>query len=185
MKNITINKFFNNFFFSIKLTTLHSTFNMYNISIQCCCLKKLNTFLEENILIQKCFCLLQTAVFTPQYASMTTVRVSNLVQTPDVIKQLLDKFRVLNKPSEFALFRVLDNGGSENLIKSSSFSSLHRKIPNWHTYYEKKEHSDLFCRLLIEFVVKIILNWKFAKLSVQSLQSTCITSDGWNTTYRY
>lgn len=59
----------------------------------------------------KSFCMFQTSVFTPPYGTPTSVRVTSLIPTPDVIKLMLDKFRVVNNPDEFSLYCVKDNGG--------------------------------------------------------------------------
>lgn len=52
----------------------------------------------------------ETSVFTPAYASVTSVWVTSLVNAPEVINQLLDKFKVENLPQDFALYIVYDNG---------------------------------------------------------------------------
>lgn len=52
----------------------------------------------------------ETSVFTPAYASVTSVWVTSLVTTPEVINMLLDKFKVVNSPEDFALYIVRDTG---------------------------------------------------------------------------
>ncbi|GIY12629.1 ras association domain-containing protein 2, partial [Caerostris extrusa] len=52
----------------------------------------------------------ETSVFTPAYASITGVWVTSLVTAPEVINMLLDKFKVVNNPEDFALFVVKDTG---------------------------------------------------------------------------
>ncbi|KAG8192167.1 hypothetical protein JTE90_027808 [Oedothorax gibbosus] len=51
-----------------------------------------------------------TSVFTPVFASVTSVWVTSLVTAPEVINLLLDKFKVVNNPQDFALFIVRDTG---------------------------------------------------------------------------
>ncbi|XP_020927529.1 ras association domain-containing protein 4 isoform X3 [Sus scrofa] len=55
--------------------------------------------------------LTQTSVFTPAYGSMTNVRVNSTMTTLQVLTLLLNKFRVENGPSEFALYIVHESGG--------------------------------------------------------------------------
>uniref|UniRef100_A0A023G4J9 Putative ras association family member n=1 Tax=Amblyomma triste TaxID=251400 RepID=A0A023G4J9_AMBTT len=43
----------------------------------------------------------ETSVFTPAYGSVTSVWVTSLVNAPEVINQLLDKFKVENSPRDF------------------------------------------------------------------------------------
>ncbi|CAL1277122.1 unnamed protein product [Larinioides sclopetarius] len=52
----------------------------------------------------------ETSVFTPAYASITSVWVTSLVTAPEVINMLLDKFKVVNNPEDFALYVVRDTG---------------------------------------------------------------------------
>ncbi|GFT81634.1 ras association domain-containing protein 2 [Nephila pilipes] len=52
----------------------------------------------------------ETSVFTPAYASVTSVWVTSLVTAPEVINLLLDKFKVVNSPGDFALYVVRDTG---------------------------------------------------------------------------
>ncbi|XP_028337912.1 ras association domain-containing protein 4 isoform X2 [Physeter macrocephalus] len=53
----------------------------------------------------------KTSVFTPAYGSMTNVRVNSTMTTLQVLTLLLNKFRVENGPSEFALYIVHESGG--------------------------------------------------------------------------
>lgn len=53
----------------------------------------------------------QTSVFTPAYASVTSVWVTSLVTAPEVINILLDKFKVVNNPEDFVLYVVRSSGG--------------------------------------------------------------------------
>ncbi|XP_015106172.1 ras association domain-containing protein 4 isoform X2 [Vicugna pacos] len=52
----------------------------------------------------------KTSVFTPAYGSMTNVRVNSTMTTLQVLTLLLNKFRVENGPSEFALYMVHESG---------------------------------------------------------------------------
>uniref|UniRef100_A0ABI7WXT8 Ras-associating domain-containing protein n=1 Tax=Felis catus TaxID=9685 RepID=A0ABI7WXT8_FELCA len=53
----------------------------------------------------------KTSVFTPAYGSVTNVRVNSTMTTLHVLTLLLNKFRVENGPSEFALYIVHESGG--------------------------------------------------------------------------
>lgn len=52
----------------------------------------------------------KTSVFTPAYGSVTNVRVNSTMTTLQVLTLLLNKFRVENGPSEFALYIVHESG---------------------------------------------------------------------------
>ncbi|RWS26172.1 ras association domain-containing protein 2-like protein [Leptotrombidium deliense] len=52
----------------------------------------------------------ETSIFTPDSGSVTSVWITSLVNTTEVINLLLEKFKVTNKPEDFALFIVYDNG---------------------------------------------------------------------------
>ncbi|XP_015917110.1 ras association domain-containing protein 2 [Parasteatoda tepidariorum] len=52
----------------------------------------------------------ETSIFTPAHGSVTSVWVTSLVTAPEVINMLLDKFKVVNNPSDFALYIVRDTG---------------------------------------------------------------------------
>lgn len=67
----------------------------------------------------------ETSVFTPAYASVTSVWVTSLVNAPEVINQLLDKFKVENSPQDFALYVVRDNG-ERRLMLDDEFPLLAR-----------------------------------------------------------
>ncbi|KAG0428019.1 hypothetical protein HPB47_024976 [Ixodes persulcatus] len=67
----------------------------------------------------------RTSVFTPAYASVTSVWVTSLVNAPEVINQLLDKFKVENSPQDFALYVVRDNG-ERRLMQDDEFPLLAR-----------------------------------------------------------
>ncbi|KAG8434921.1 hypothetical protein GDO86_013042 [Hymenochirus boettgeri] len=52
----------------------------------------------------------KTSVFTPAYGSVTNVRVTSKMNTSQVLKLLLRKFRVENTPNEFALYLLHETG---------------------------------------------------------------------------
>jgi Ras association domain-containing protein 2/4 len=53
----------------------------------------------------------ETSFFTPPHGSQTSVWVTSLVNTQEVINLMLDKYKVDSDGSNFALFVVRDNGG--------------------------------------------------------------------------
>lgn len=53
----------------------------------------------------------QTAVFTPAYGSVTNVRINSCMTTPQVLKVLLNKFKIENSPDDFAIYLVHTSGG--------------------------------------------------------------------------
>ena len=53
----------------------------------------------------------ETSRFVPPYGSATNVRISSVLTGPEVITQLLNKYKVESKPKDFSLFIVWDNGG--------------------------------------------------------------------------
>ncbi|XP_041261215.1 ras association domain-containing protein 2 [Onychostruthus taczanowskii] len=52
-----------------------------------------------------------TSVFTPAYGSVTNVRINSTMTTPQVLKLLLNKFKIENSAEEFALYMVHTSGG--------------------------------------------------------------------------
>nr|XP_039273828.1 uncharacterized protein LOC120347794 isoform X2 [Styela clava] len=60
----------------------------------------------------------QTSVFTPDYASVTNVRITSKTCCDDVIKHLLNKFRVENSSEEFSLYLVKETGERRELTRS-------------------------------------------------------------------
>ena len=50
--------------------------------------------LNFKIFVKNATLTFQTSVFTPAHGTVTSVRVTSLVPTPEVIKSLLDKFKV-------------------------------------------------------------------------------------------
>lgn len=69
----------------------------------------------------------ETSVFTPPHGSASNVWITSLVNAPEVINMLLDKFRVENNPQEFALYVVRDNGETRR-IKEDEYPLLTRVI---------------------------------------------------------
>lgn len=57
----------------------------------------------------------KTSVFTPAYGSVTNVRVNSTMTTQQVLTLLLNKFRVEDGPSEFALYTVHESGEQTKL----------------------------------------------------------------------
>lgn len=57
----------------------------------------------------------ETSFFTPPHGSSTSVWVTSLVSTQEVVNLMLDKYRVDSKPDNFALFVVYDNGEQRRL----------------------------------------------------------------------
>ncbi|XP_067935959.1 ras association domain-containing protein 2-like isoform X2 [Watersipora subatra] len=60
-----------------------------------------------------------SADFTPAFGSVTQVFVGSHLRTPEVIKRLLDKFKIMNEPSSFALYMVKANGEMWPLTEDS------------------------------------------------------------------
>lgn len=57
----------------------------------------------------------ETSVFTPATGSVTSVWVSSLVTTSEVVNMLLDKFKVTNEAADFAIYVIRDNGECRRL----------------------------------------------------------------------
>ncbi|XP_054168005.1 ras association domain-containing protein 2-like [Oppia nitens] len=57
----------------------------------------------------------ETSHFTPAHGSITSVFISSLLNAPEVINMLLDKFKVTNKAEDFSLFVLRDNGECRRL----------------------------------------------------------------------
>ncbi|XP_061033749.1 ras association domain-containing protein 4 isoform X1 [Eubalaena glacialis] len=67
----------------------------------------------------------KTSVFTPAYGSMTNVRVNSTMTTLQVLTLLLNKFRVENGPSEFALY-IIHESGERTKLKDSEYPLISR-----------------------------------------------------------
>lgn len=52
----------------------------------------------------------KTAVFTPAYGSVTNVRINSCMTTLQVVRVLLNKFKIENSPDDFALYLVHTSG---------------------------------------------------------------------------
>ncbi|RXM96815.1 Solute carrier family 23 member 2 [Acipenser ruthenus] len=77
----------------------------------------------------------ETAVFTPAFGSVTNVRINSSMTTPQVLKLLLNKFKIENSPDEFALYLVHTSGGlteceeedSPQLLRTKSDAGVWRR----------------------------------------------------------
>ncbi|XP_027703196.1 ras association domain-containing protein 4 isoform X1 [Vombatus ursinus] len=67
----------------------------------------------------------KTSVFTPAYGSVTNVRVNSTMTTVQVLTLLLNKFRVENGPSEFALY-VVHESGERTKLKDCEYPLISR-----------------------------------------------------------
>uniref|UniRef100_A0A3Q3RR08 Ras association domain family member 6 n=1 Tax=Mastacembelus armatus TaxID=205130 RepID=A0A3Q3RR08_9TELE len=57
----------------------------------------------------------KTSIFTPSFGTPTKVRISSRMITNQVIKELLNKFKIENEPQEFALYCVHQSGEKKKL----------------------------------------------------------------------
>ncbi|XP_061754740.1 ras association domain-containing protein 2a [Nerophis ophidion] len=69
----------------------------------------------------------KTAVFTPAYGSVTNVRINSCMTTPQVLRVLLNKFKIENSPDDFALYLV-HTSGERAKLKRSDFPLVLRII---------------------------------------------------------
>ncbi|KAM4747937.1 ras association domain-containing protein 2 isoform 2-T2 [Rhinophrynus dorsalis] len=60
----------------------------------------------------------KTSVFTPAYGSITNVRINSTMSTPQVLKLLLNKFKIENSATEFSLYMVHTSGEKRKLTDS-------------------------------------------------------------------
>uniref|UniRef100_A0A8C0VUP1 Ras-associating domain-containing protein n=1 Tax=Castor canadensis TaxID=51338 RepID=A0A8C0VUP1_CASCN len=67
----------------------------------------------------------QTSVFTPAYGSVTNVRINSTMTTPQVLKLLLNKFKIENSAEEFALY-VVHTSGEKQKLKNTDFPLIAR-----------------------------------------------------------
>ncbi|XP_012509374.1 PREDICTED: ras association domain-containing protein 4 [Propithecus coquereli] len=67
----------------------------------------------------------KTSVFTPAYGSVTNVRVNSTMTTPHVLTLLLNKFRVEDGPSEFALY-ILHESGERTKLRDCEYPLISR-----------------------------------------------------------
>ncbi|XP_028922475.1 ras association domain-containing protein 2 [Ornithorhynchus anatinus] len=57
----------------------------------------------------------KTSVFTPAYGSVTNVRINSTMTAPQVLRLLLNKFKIENSAEEFALYVVHTSGEKQKL----------------------------------------------------------------------
>ncbi|XP_069876962.1 ras association domain-containing protein 4 isoform X2 [Dipodomys merriami] len=67
----------------------------------------------------------KTSVFTPAYGSVTNVRVNSTMTTLQVLTLLLNKFRVEDGPSEFALY-IVHESGERTRLKDCEYPLISR-----------------------------------------------------------
>ncbi|XP_044135195.1 ras association domain-containing protein 2 [Bufo gargarizans] len=67
----------------------------------------------------------KTSVFTPGYGSVTNVRINSAMSTPQVLKLLLNKFKIENSASEFSLY-VVHTSGEKMKLKDSDYPLIAR-----------------------------------------------------------
>ncbi|XP_075711458.1 ras association domain-containing protein 2 [Rhinoderma darwinii] len=67
----------------------------------------------------------KTSVFTPAYGSVTNVRINSTMSTPQVLKLLLNKFKIENSASEFALY-IVHTSGEKSKLKDSDYPLIAR-----------------------------------------------------------
>ncbi|XP_012875710.1 PREDICTED: ras association domain-containing protein 6 isoform X1 [Dipodomys ordii] len=60
----------------------------------------------------------ETSIFTPAFGSETKVRINSSMRTEEVIKQLLQKFKIENSPQDFALYIIFATGEQRRLKKT-------------------------------------------------------------------
>ncbi|XP_043939036.1 ras association domain-containing protein 2 [Protopterus annectens] len=62
----------------------------------------------------------KTSVFTPAYGSITNVRINSTMTTKQVLKLLLNKFKIENSADEFALY-ILHTSGEKHKLKCTDY----------------------------------------------------------------
>ncbi|NXA12472.1 RASF2 protein, partial [Sapayoa aenigma] len=67
----------------------------------------------------------KTSVFTPAYGSMTNVRINSTMTTPQVLKLLLNKFKIENSAEEFALY-IVHTSGEKQKLRGSDYPLITR-----------------------------------------------------------
>ncbi|XP_017345291.1 ras association domain-containing protein 6 isoform X1 [Ictalurus punctatus] len=70
----------------------------------------------------------KTSIFTPSYGTATNVRLNSTMRTQEVISQLLNKFKIENDPSEFALYCIHQSGERKKLGSSD--------LPLWERFLQ-------------------------------------------------
>ncbi|XP_036192022.1 ras association domain-containing protein 6 [Myotis myotis] len=69
----------------------------------------------------------ETSIFTPAFESETKVRINSNMNTEEVIKQLLKKFKIENSAQDFALYIIFATGERRRL-KKTDIPLLHRLL---------------------------------------------------------
>ncbi|XP_045022208.1 ras association domain-containing protein 6 isoform X1 [Bubalus bubalis] len=69
----------------------------------------------------------ETSIFTPAFGSETKVRVNSNMRTEEVIKQILQKFKIENSAQDFALYIIFATGEQKRL-KKTDIPLLHRLL---------------------------------------------------------
>ncbi|XP_056427365.1 ras association domain-containing protein 2 [Hyla sarda] len=67
----------------------------------------------------------KTSVFIPAYGSVTNVRINSTMSTPQVLKLLLNKFKIENSASEFT-FYIVHTSGEKSKLKDSDYPLIAR-----------------------------------------------------------
>ncbi|NXJ71087.1 RASF2 protein, partial [Rostratula benghalensis] len=67
----------------------------------------------------------KTSVFTPAYGSVTNVRINSTMRTPQVLKLLLNKFKIENSAEEFALY-IVHTSGEKQKLRASDYPLIAR-----------------------------------------------------------
>uniref|UniRef100_A0A8D0GW87 Ras association domain family member 2 n=1 Tax=Sphenodon punctatus TaxID=8508 RepID=A0A8D0GW87_SPHPU len=67
----------------------------------------------------------KTSVFTPAYGSITNVRINSTMTTPQVLKLLLNKFKIENSAEEFALY-IFHTSGEKQKLKATDYPLIAR-----------------------------------------------------------
>ncbi|NXL05387.1 RASF2 protein, partial [Mesembrinibis cayennensis] len=67
----------------------------------------------------------KTSVFTPAYGSVTNVRINSTMTTPQVLKLLLNKFKIENSAEEFALY-IVHTSGEKQKLRASNYPLITR-----------------------------------------------------------
>ncbi|XP_006035211.1 ras association domain-containing protein 2 isoform X2 [Alligator sinensis] len=67
----------------------------------------------------------KTSVFTPAYGSVTNVRINSTMTTPQVLKLLLNKFKIENSAEEFALY-IVHTSGEKQKLKTTDYPLIAR-----------------------------------------------------------
>ncbi|XP_075854077.1 ras association domain-containing protein 6 isoform X2 [Microcebus murinus] len=69
----------------------------------------------------------ETSIFTPAFGSETKVRINSNMRTEEVIKQLLQKFKIENSPQDFALYIIFATG-EQRRLKGTDIPLLQRLL---------------------------------------------------------